>query len=173
MSITLYQAEALAALHNFVDDETGEVNIDAFEQAQFTLAEKQRGCVAYYLNNQATIESMKAHIKLVSDKIAAVEHQQTRMKSYIIDSMKRTGTSEIKAIDGTFSAKLYIDRDESVEIDIGAEFPAELCNPPKQPPPLTPSKKLIKEAIENGEPIKGARIVKNDRLTITWIKQAA
>ena len=78
----------------------------------------------------------------------------------------RTGTSEIKAQDGTFSAKLYLDRDESVEIDVGAEFAPELCNPPKPPPPLTPSKKLIKEAIERGEPIKGARIVKHDRLTI-------
>ena len=166
MSITLYQAEALAALQNFVDDETGEVNIELYEQAQFTLAEKQRGCVAYYLNECAEVELMKAHATKILDRASKKSENAAKVKQYLYDSMKRTWTSEIKANDGTFSAKLYIERDESVEIDIGAEFPLELCNPPKPPPPLTPSKKLIKQAIENGEPIKGARIVKKDRLTI-------
>lgn len=166
MSLNLYQAESLATLHRFVDDETGEIDIEAFEQANHTLAEAQRGVVAHYLNTQSVIDAMEAHVKAVSEKIASEKRQQERKKEYLKDSMKRTGTSEIKAQDGTFSAKLYLDRDESVEIDVGAEFAPELCNPPKPPPPLTPSKKLIKEAIERGEPIKGARIVKHDRLTI-------
>ena len=166
MNLNLYQTEALAQLQNYIDEEAGEINIEAFENAQIALAEKQRSCVAYYLNLQATIDAMRAHINAVNEKLGAAEHQQERMKKYILDSMKRTGTCEIKANDGTFSAKLYVDRDESVEIEAGAEFPPELCNPPKPPPPPMPSKKLIKEAILRGEPVANARIVKHDRLTI-------
>jgi len=65
---------------------------------------------------------------------------------------------------GLFSAKLYLERDESVEIDADAKFPPELCNDPKPP---TPSKTKIKAAIKAGEAVAGARIVRKDRLTIT------
>lgn len=44
-----------------------------------------------------------------------------------------------------------------------AEFPPELCNEPRPP---APSKTKIRAAIEAGEPISGARIVRKDRLTI-------
>ena len=61
-----------------------------------------------------------------------------------------------QADDGTFKASLQIGRDESVEIDEGAEFPPELCNDPKPP---APSKTKIKAAILAGQTITGARIV--------------
>jgi hypothetical protein len=77
--------------------------------------------------------------------------------------MSITGTAKISSDDGLLSAVLLTDRDESVEIDEGATFPAELCNKPKPP---EPSKTLIKAAILAGEPVAGARIVRKDRLSI-------
>ena len=77
--------------------------------------------------------------------------------------MKRAGVSEIEAVDGTFKAKLYVGRDESIVIDDGATFPPELCNAPKPP---EPNKAKIKEAILSGQPIAGASIVRKDRLEI-------
>jgi hypothetical protein len=74
-----------------------------------------------------------------------------------------TSTEKIKSDDGLLTATLYRDRDESVEIDEGATFPAALCNDPKPP---EPSKTKIKAAILAGEPVAGARIVKRDRLAI-------
>ena len=56
-----------------------------------------------------------------------------------------------------------MERDESVELEPDAEFPAALCNDPKPP---TPSKTKIKAAIKAGEAVAGARIVRKDRLTI-------
>jgi hypothetical protein len=77
--------------------------------------------------------------------------------------MKVSGITEIKADDGSFEVKLYVGRDESVEIDEGATFPPELCNDPKPP---EPSKTKIKNAILAGEAIGGAQIIRKDRLTI-------
>ena len=59
--------------------------------------------------------------------------------------------------------KLYVDRDEFVEIEEGAKFDPELCNDPKPP---EPSKTKIKNAILAGQPVAGARIIRKDRLTI-------
>ena len=77
--------------------------------------------------------------------------------------MRGSGINELRANDGSFVVKLFIDRDESVEIDEGAEFPAALCNDPKPP---VPSKTKIRVAILAGQPVSGARIVRRDRLTI-------
>ena len=77
--------------------------------------------------------------------------------------MKTAGINEIKAADGSFVVKLYVDRDESVVIEEGAVFPPELCIDPKPP---EPSKTKIKNAILAGQPIAGAKIVRKDRLQI-------
>lgn len=84
-----------------------------------------------------------------------------RQRAYLAENMKASGISEIKG-EG-FAVKLYPDRDESVEIEEGATFPADLCAEPKPP---APSKTKIKAAILAGQPVAGARIVRRDRLTI-------
>ena len=147
-------------------DDDGVIDVAKLELIETTYNNKAMAVGAYILNSSATIDMMKNHVKQMQEKIAHAERQSERLKQYLADGMKMTGISEIKANDGTFSIKLYIDRDESVEVDATATFPPELCNPPKPPPPPTPSKTLIKEAIKRGEPIAGARIVKKDRLTI-------
>ena len=80
------------------------------------------------------------------------------------ECMRATGITEVKHETGLFSAKLHLDRDESVELDDGADFPPELCDDPKPP---APSKSKIKAAIKAGEPVAGARLVRKDRLTIS------
>ena len=147
-------------------DEDGVIDVEKLELIETAFNNKAMAVGAYILNQSATVDMMKAHIKTIQVKIAHAENQAERLKDYLSENMKMTGISEIKANDGTFSVKLYIDRDESVDVDPLAEFPPELCNQPKPPPPLTPSKTLIKEAIKRGEPIAGARIIKRDRLTI-------
>lgn len=163
MNVTLYHAAELAKLENFVDTETGEIDIAGFDSAQITLQEKSRAVVAYIKNEQALIEMMKNAEKDLAAKRKAREAHNENLKDYLYRTMRQTETTEISAADGTFKAKLYLERDESVAIDEGATFPPELCNPPRPP---EPSKTLIKEAILRGEPIKGAHIIKKDRLEI-------
>ena len=55
-NLTLYQATELATFERFIDAETGEINADAYDNAQVTLIEKQRAVTAYTRNLQVRNE---------------------------------------------------------------------------------------------------------------------
>jgi hypothetical protein len=161
--LNLYKATELARLESHIDDETGEIDIAAFDAAQITLADKQRAVVAYVRNIDSKEAMLADAIKQLQAKQKAMKAKRERLSDYLLENMKAANLNKIEAIDGTFSATLYPDRDVSVIIEEGATFPLELCNTPNPP---EPSKTKIKEAIEAGQAIAGACIVKNDRLTI-------
>jgi hypothetical protein len=161
--MNLYQANELARLEAHIDHETGEIDIASYDLAQIALADKQCAVVAYIKNSEATEGMLDVAIKELTAKKKAIAARNASLKTYLAANMKEHGISSIKANDGTFQATLYTDRDESVVIQEGATFPLELCNAPKPP---EPSKSLIKAAINAGQPVAGAVIVRNDRLTI-------
>ena len=162
MNITLFEAaqsvrEALAT----VDPETGEYT-DEYTTSRELFERKGGACVAYALEEAAAIEAAEKLLKAMSERIAARKARVERFRVYMMDCMKSTGITKLSA-DGLVTATLYPDRDESVEIEPGAEFPIELCTDPKPP---SASKTKIKAAILAGQPVAGARIVRRDRLTI-------
>jgi Siphovirus Gp157 len=161
--MNLYQATELARLESHIDDETGEIDIASFDAAQITLADKQRAVVAYVRNLDSNETMLADAIKQLQAKQKAMKAKRERLSDYLLENMKAANITKIEAIDGTFSATLYPERDVSVVIEDGATFPPEFCNAPKPP---EPSKTKIKAAIEAGQAIAGACIVKNDRLTI-------
>jgi Siphovirus Gp157 len=161
--MNLYQHNQLARLESHIDPDTGEIDIASYDMAQIALADKQCAVVAYIKNSEATEGMIDAAIKDLTAKKKAIAARNASLKVYLSANMKEHGITSIKANDGTFEAKLYIDRDESVVIQDGATFPPELCNTPKPP---EPSKSLIKAAINAGQPVAGAFIVRNDRLSI-------
>ena len=164
MSITLFDAaQAVRESINQIDPETGEI-IETYTESRELFQTKAIACVAYAKEEAATLASAKAMIKDMLAKVEAREKRLERFEAYLADCMKATGITEVKHELGLFAAKLYLERDELVEIDPDAEFPPDLCNDPKPP---TPSRTKIKAAIKAGQPIAGARIVRKDRLTIT------
>lgn len=134
-----------------------------FDEFRVQLGNKINQVAAYVLNVELEAEQAKAAIKRIKALQESRERKAARLREYLADNMKVAGITEIKAADGSFEAKLYVDRDESVVIDEGVTFPPELCNDPKPP---EPSKTKIKKAILAGEAVKGAHIVRKDRLTI-------
>lgn len=146
-----------------IDPDTGEI-ILLDVQARELFESKALACVAYLKQRQSSLDAARAMLKKMADQLAAQERHAERFADYIRECMKATGTLEVKDDNGLFGAKLQLDRDESVELDEGAEFPPSLCNPPKPP---TPSRFLIKAAIKSGEAIAGARIVRRDRLILS------
>lgn len=162
-NITLFEAaQAVRESVNKVDPDTGEL-LETYTESRELFQNKAVACVAYAKEEAATLESAKAMVKDMMSKIEAREKRLDRFKDYLADCMKATGITEVKHELGLFAAKLYLERDESVELEPDAEFPAALCNDPKPP---TPSKTKIKAAIKAGEAVAGARIVRKDRLTI-------
>ena len=146
-----------------IDPDTGEL-IESYAEDRALFEQKAVHCVAYAKDEEFNIDAAKAMLKQMSEKLKAREDRLNRFKAYMADCMKATGIMEVKHETGLFGAKLYIDRDESLVIDAGAIFPPELCNDPKPP---EPSKTKIKAAIKAGEAIKGANILRKDRLTIS------
>ena len=163
-NISLFDAaQAVREAINQIDPETGEI-VESYSESRELFQNKAVACVAYAKEEAATLESAKAMVKDMADKLAAREKRLDRFKAYLADCMKATSITEVKHDLGLFGAKLYLDRDESVELEDGATFPASLCNDPKPP---APSKTKIKAAIKAGEAVAGARIVCKDRLTIS------
>jgi hypothetical protein len=163
-AITLFDAaQAVRESVNKIDPDTGEI-IETYTESRELFQNKAIACVAYAKEEAATLASAKAMLKDMLAKVDAREKRLERFEAYLADCMKATGITEVKHELGLFGAKLYLERDESVEIDDGAEFPPTLCNDPKPP---TPSKAKIKAAIKAGEAVAGARIVRKDRLSIT------
>jgi hypothetical protein len=149
-------------LDSLFDPETGEA-LPEFEQFRVMLGNKAAQVAAYVLNCESDADQAKNAIKRIKALQTTQERKAERLRSYLAENMKTAGINEIKAADGSFVVKLYVDRDESVEIEEGAKFPPELCNDPKPP---EPSKTKIKNAILAGQPIAGAKIVRKDRLQI-------
>lgn len=146
-----------------IDAETGEFS-EGYSESRDLFQNKAMACVAYAKDEAATIEAAEGMLKQMTDKVKARKERLERFKRYMADCMKATGIHEVKHEFGLFGAKLHIDRDESVELDADAEFPASLCNEPKPP---TPNKAAIKAEIKAGKPVAGASIVRKDRLTIS------
>lgn len=163
-NITLFDAaQQVREAINQVDPDTGEI-VESYASSRALFEQKAIGCVAYAKEEAGTIAAAKAMLKEMADKIASREKRLERFEAYMADCMRATGITEVKHETGLWGAKLYLDRDESVELDDDADFPPELCNDPKPP---APSKSKIKAALKAGEPVAGARLVRKDRLTIS------
>lgn len=151
-----------AMLDSAFDPETGEA-LPAFEEQRALIGNKIQQVAAYILNTELDAAAAKTAMKRVADIAEANERKAEHLRRYLADNMKASGITEIKAEDRSFVVKLYLERDESVEMEDGAVFPPQLCNDPKPP---APSKTKIRAAILAGEPVAGARIVRRDRLQI-------
>ncbi len=164
MTISLYRAsqDVQQRIALCIDDE-GVIDTDKLDMIEATFKDRAVAVIAVYKGKGHNIELLESYLIEIQAQIKREKANQARLKDYLQACMSITGTEKISSDDGLLSATLYLDRDESVEIDEGVIFPAALCNDPKPP---EPSKSRIKTAILNGEAVAGARIVRKDRLQI-------
>lgn len=164
MNITLYKAAS--DVQNKIAlcvDEDGVIDTDKLDAIKCTFKERAVATVAVYKGKGHTIDTLKSYLVEIQDRIKREEKNQERLKDYLHACMLMTGAEKVTSEDGMLTVTLYRDRDETVEIDEGVEFPLSLCADPKPP---APSKAKIKAAILAGEAVQGARIVRKDRLAI-------
>lgn len=164
MQITLYKAaEELRELLEQIDGETGELP-EGFTQARELVASKSIAVAAFILENNAQADMVEAHAKNLLERVKMARKRSDWLKAYLRDHMAACGIQSLKSDDGTFSAKLEIGRDESVEIYEPASLPEDYMR--EVPAKLEPDKALIKKAIKDKFVVPGARLVAKDRLTI-------
>lgn len=137
---------------------------DTLEAEAWPVEEKVRAVSAVILNLQAEADMVKGTADRIAKRAKALQSRADALHDYLLINMQRTGITEIKALDGTFKAKLYRERDASVVIDSENLIPADYMR--EIPARCEPDKVLIKKAINDGYEVPGAHIVKKDRLEI-------
>lgn len=162
--MNLYQHTQLATLQNYVDAETGEVDIEGFNNAQIALQDKQLAVVAYLKNESLRIDMLDNAIKDLQARKKAMQNAHEGLKNYLLVNMQANGISEIAAQDMTFVAKIK-KNPPSVIIDNVDLLDAKFMVTPPAPPPQ-PDKTAIKLAIQSGEIVEGAHIEQHERVEI-------
>jgi hypothetical protein len=134
---------------------------DTLEALEGELMEKGKAVAAYTLNLAAEIDMIDAHIKAMQAKVKVLKSRDQWLRHYLKTNMLRVGITEIKANDGTFTAKIGKGR-ESIVIDDESLLP-ECCFEVKR----EASKTKIKMYMEDGLILDGAaHIERNPTLTI-------
>lgn len=119
MGMSLYHMaeQYRTALAELTDAELPEeVVADTLEALEGELIQKGQAVAAFTLNLQAEIDAIKAVEKRISDKRKSLEKREAHLRDYLRVNMEKAGITEIKAIDGSFTAKLQKGR-PSVVID--------------------------------------------------------
>lgn len=136
---------------------------DTLEGLQGALVIKGQNVAAYCLNLEAEAEAVETVAKRVSERAKAMRARAESLRGYLYANMKRTGITEIKANDGSFTAKLRTNP-PAVEIAADVILPSEFIR--LIPARTEPDKAKLKEALKEGRTIDGVRLVHGDRLEI-------
>lgn len=164
MQITLYQAaDSVRDLLDQIDPETGELP-EGFEQARALVATKAQACAAFILDNEAQADMVEQHAKSLLDRVKTARKRSQWLRQYLSSHMAAAGVMSIKSDDGTFTAKLDLGRDESVDVWDAAQVPADYMR--EIPAKYEPDKTLIKRALKDGYDVPGAKLTAKDRLTL-------
>ena len=158
---TQYLATAQQLAELDIDEQTLSETLEA---EAWPVEEKVRAVSAVILNLQAEADMVKGTADRIAKRAKALQSRAEALHDYLLINMQRTGITEIKALDGTFKAKIYRERDASVVIDSENLIPADYMR--EIPARYEPDKVLIKKAINDGYEVPGAHIVKKDRLEI-------
>ena len=136
---------------------------DTLEGLEGALVVKGQNVAAYCLNLEAEAEAVEAVAKRVSEKAKAMRSRAESLRGYLYLNMKKSGITEIKANDGSFTAKIKTNP-PAVEIAPEAIIPAEFYR--VIPERIEPDKTKLKDAIKSGKVIDGVRLTQGDRLEI-------
>ena len=141
------------------DDETKKDTLESL-QGDFENKAISIGFVQKTLS--AHVGAIDAALKDMQERKRAVENKLNRLNEYLLASMQQAGITSISC--PQFDIKL---KSNPVKVDIyeAGLLSSEFMRQPEPPPPQ-PDKKAIKEAIEAGKEVQGARLIKTQRLEI-------
>lgn len=164
-SLTLY---ALAGEFKEAADKLAELDLDevtlkdTLESLSGDLEAKATNTIMLVRNLEATAEQIKAAEKQMAERRKAYENRASRIRQYVMDTMIFAGIQKIEC--PLFKIALR-DNPPSCVIDDEKQIPASYMTEPAPPPP-TPDKKLIAQAIKDGFEVPGAHMERGQRLEV-------
>lgn len=135
-----------------VDPDTGELMYDPEALDLMDAYDtKMDGCIAYVKNQRALIDAMKAEEDAMRKRRQSAERQLGVFRRYVAECMGTMGYRTYQGVKGACTVRPY----SHVEVD-ETYLPRSYM---KETVKYTPDKAAIRQAIEGGEEIPGARIV--------------
>lgn len=150
-------AEQLADLD--LDEQT---IADTLESIGGDLEVKATNVAMFAMNMEATAAAIKDAEAKMAARRKAIENRAGRLRAYLLDNMLMAG---IKKVEGPYLKLAVRDNPPSVVIDAADLIPAEYMRQPDPPPP-SPDKKAIADAIKSGVEVPGAHVQRGVRLEI-------
>lgn len=136
-----------------IDEETGEILFDAdnLEELQMAFEEKLVNCALYIKNLDAEVEAIKNEEKRLNQRRKSAENKALRMRDYVLNCLEIAGKKKIEDARVSIGTRLS----KAVKIADDYLIPHEFCTEVHE---WKPDKKIIKQALENGQDINGAEI---------------
>lgn len=151
----------LSVEENIIDNNTGKIvsvgaRLDKLEIDQKT---KFENLALYIKNITADAEAIRNEEKTLADRRRVLENQAERLKAYLTMNLQMAGFEKFE----TPRCKMSFRKSTSVEIDENANIPKDYVTIKVTE---TPNKKMITDAIKEGELIDGCRLVEKYNLQI-------
>lgn len=162
---TLYEiaAEYRSAVEQLADlDLPPEVVVDTLEGLQGDLQTKSQNVAMFIQSLESTAAAIKDAESKMSERRKAIENRAERVRQYLLATLQACGISKIECPWFKIAVR---QNPASVVIDDAGAIPSSLYVYPDPPAPY-PDKKGIKAAIEAGQDVPGARLVRGTRLEI-------
>lgn len=156
--LTQQYSKALTVLSD--TDLPPEVVQDTLEGLQGEIQEKGKNVAAYFQNLEADVEAMKAAEQRIAQRRKAIENRVRQMKDYLLRNMEESGITEISCPE--FTVKLG-KNPASVEVDDINLLPERFV---ARKVVESPDKKAIKEMIQSGSEVPGARLITDKKRLI-------
>lgn len=133
---------------------------DTLESVAGDLEQKCTAVATVIKNMDAFIEQMKDAKRELDERIKAFESRSERINNYLLDNMKKTGIIKIESPYFTIALRT---NPPSVIIEDEGEIEGKYW---KQKTVSTIDKLRIKEALQNGEDVPGAKLIAGERVDI-------
>ena len=142
------------------DELDPEVLTDTLDSLEATRNDKLDGLASWYDSNKATQDFLSEKIKTLSKEKARLENLNTRIMSYMTDTIDASGHKEIKTTNHilrprNYRASTYIDNEALIPKDFKKVEQVEKIN-----------KKLIYADLRAGKLVPGAHLEPNRKTTI-------
>lgn len=165
MNISLYvladeYQQAAAQLADL--DMPDEVVADTLESLQFPIEQKATNVAMFVRNLEATAEAIKAAEVEMAKRRKALESRAANVREYLKVNMLRTGITKIECPLFKISVR---DNPASVRVIDESVIPSQFMRQPDPPPP-SPDKKAIGEALKSGDDVPGCVLERGNRLEI-------
>lgn len=154
--------DARAIYEKLMDMDADEQTIADTLEAETDMVPKVQSYGFVIRNMEAMRAAVSAEAERLTLRARVMEKRENALRQRLLDAMIHSGVKKVDHPQFTISVR---DNPESIDIFDERQIPADYMIDPKPPAPK-PSKALIKQAIQDGFEVPGARKIRTQRLDI-------